>query len=235
MSESKFETISSLVDNYRANSDENSVNKALDDILKDEDLTSTWQSYHLIGDVMREEMSDTLQLDISQQISAAIAQEATILSPINSTNINEQAAEAQSNNEEVAFTPQPNTEQSTNVISAQDRFKAKVVKLLKPVGQMAIAASAAGLMIIGVQQNSAENQLVEPLMPSQVVQTIPLSGFANPVSFNVNTEQKQQTQQMTVKEKNEQRIAQQRRFQALLIDHQQQVKLQQVPTVETEK
>ena len=234
MSESKFETISSLVDNYRATSDESSVEKALDDILKDEHLTSVWQNYHLIGDVMREEVADTLEFDISQQISDAIAQEATILSPNNSTTPNELITETYSKTSGVASEQQV-LAQSNNVISAQERFKAKVVKLLKPIGQVAIAASAAGLMIVGVQQNSADNNLVEPLIPSQVVQTVPLSGFANPVSFNVNADSNQQTQQMTAKQKNAQRIAQQRRFQALLLDHQQQVKLQQAPTIEKAK
>jgi len=234
MSESKFETISSLVDNYRATSDESSVDKALDDILKDEHLTSVWQNYHLIGDVMREEVADTLEFDISQQISDAIAQEATILSPNNSTTPNELITETYSKTSGVASEQQV-LAQSNNVISAQERFKAKVVKLLKPIGQVAIAASAAGLMIVGVQQNSADNNLVEPLIPSQVVQTVPLSGFANPVSFNVNADSNQQTQQMTAKQKNAQRIAQQRRFQALLLDHQQQVKLQQAPTIEKAK
>ncbi|TPH16562.1 sigma-E factor negative regulatory protein [Litorilituus lipolyticus] len=234
MSESKFETISSLVDNYRATSDKSSVDKALDDILKDEHLTSVWQNYHLIGDVMREEVADTLEFDISQQISDAIAQEATILSPNNSTTPNELITETYSKTSDVTSEQQA-LPQSSNVISAQERFKAKVVKLLRPIGQVAIAASAAGLMIVGVQQNSADNNLVEPLIPSQVVQTVPLSGFANPVSFNVNADSNQQTQQMTAKQKNAQRIAQQRRFQALLLDHQQQVKLQQAPTIEKAK
>ena len=61
-------------------------------------------------------------------------------------------------------------------------LKIKVVKLVKPIGQVAIAASAAGLMIIGVGQNVANNP--EIITPSQVVQTMPLAGYANPVSFN---------------------------------------------------
>ena len=48
---------------------------------------------------------------------------------------------------------------------------------------MAIAASAAaGLMIIGVQNNVAENELV---VPSQVIQTMPFAGVADPVSYNL--------------------------------------------------
>jgi len=193
MSESKFETISSLVDNYRVTDQESA--QAIDDILKDKHLSTTWQNYHLIGDVIRDEIPATLQLDLSAQIASAIADEPTIIAPNLS---NEKSNEATSVN-----------------------LKAKVIQLFKPVGQLAIAASAAGLMIIGVQQNVADNN--EIIMPTQVVQTKPLGGFANPVSFNYQQNSKSKQQAAL-----EQRIEQQRRFQALLSDHQQQIKLSAV-------
>ncbi len=189
MSESKFETISSLVDNYRA-TDQKSE-QAIDEILKDEHLLETWQSYHLIGDVIRDEIPQTLQLDLSAQIASAIADEATVLAPNKS---------------------------SSKVDSG---IKAKVIQLFKPVGQLAIAASAAGLMIVGVQQNTADTN--EVITPNQIVQTKPFGGFANPVSFNYSQNTKSQQQAVL-----EQRIEQQRRFQALLSDHQQQIKLSAV-------
>lgn len=193
MSESKFETISSLVDNYRV-ADQKSV-QAIDDILKDEHLSNTWQSYHLIGDVIRDEIPPTLQLDLSAQIASAIADEPTIIAPH-------------------LTTKEASNQNATGL-------KAKVIQLFKPVGQLAIAASAAGLMIIGVQQNTAD--INEVIMPSQIVQTKPLGGFANPVSFNYQQNTKSQQQAAL-----EQRIEQQRRFQALLSDHQQQIKLSAV-------
>ena len=189
MSESKFETISSLVDNYRV--PEQTSEQAIDDILKDEHLSNTWHKYHLIGDVMRDEAPAELNLDLSAQIAAAIADEPTVLAP------------------------------KTAQTSVKTAIKAKVVQLMKPVGQLAIAASAAGLMIVGVQQNTADNN--EIITPSQIVQTKPLAGFANPVSFNYQQNSKSQQQAAL-----EQRIEQQRRFQALLSDHQQQVKLSAV-------
>ena len=189
MSESKFETISSLVDNYRA-SDQQSE-QTIDGILKDEHLSNTWQSYHLIGDVIRDEIPQVLQLDLSAKIAAVIEDEPTILAPSQSSN------------------------------KVESGIKAKVIQLFKPVGQLAIAASAAGLMIIGVQQNTADTN--EIITPSQIVQTKPLGGFANPVSFNYQQNTKSQQQAAL-----EQRIEQQRRFQALLSDHQQQIKLSAV-------
>lgn len=189
MSESKFETVSSLVDNYRA--PEQDTEQVIDDILADENLSKTWQQYHLIGDVIRDEVPQSLQLDLSAQIAEAIADEPSILAP-NAT---------------------------SKVTNKPNGFKAKVVQLMKPVGQLAIAASAAGLMIIGVQQNTADTN--EVITPSQVVQTKPLAGFANPVSYNYSQNSQTQQKQAVL----EQRIEQQRRFQALLSDHQQQVKL----------
>lgn len=183
MSESKFETVSQLVDNYQQ-SDE-----AFDALIEDEQLSDTWDRYHLIGDIIRGEVNTNLSRDLSADIANAIASEPTVLAPVN---------------------------KSTNSTT----LKAKVVKLFKPVGQMAIAASAAGLMILGVQQNVAQNDVV---MPNQVVQTIPLAGVAEPVSLNFQQRPDKNAQRQAYFE-------QQRRFQALLSDHQHQIKLK--PMVE---
>jgi len=193
MSESKFEVISSLVDNYRATDHESE--QAIDEILKDEHLSETWRNYHLIGDVIRDEIPSTLQLDLSAQIADALQDEPTILAP-------------------------KHTE-----VKPSGTFKAKVIQLAKPFGQLAIAASAAGLMIIGVQQNTTGDN--EIITPNEIVKTRPLAGFANPVSFNYQQPVKPQKQAAV-----EQKIDQQRRFQALLSDHQQQVKLSAAKTSE---
>jgi len=92
------------------------------------------------------------------------------------------------------------------------------VNLFKPVGQFAIAASAAGLMIVGVQQNVAQNDpQYDRITPSQVVQTVPFGGVADPVSFNYQQPNRNAQRQAY--------LEQQRRFQALLSDHQRQIKL----------
>ena len=74
MSETKSESISSLVDNYSPSTDDSVSAHLVDNMLKDEHLSSTWQNYHLIGDVLRDEVPQSLQLDLSKTISAAIAQ-----------------------------------------------------------------------------------------------------------------------------------------------------------------
>jgi sigma-E factor negative regulatory protein RseA len=181
MSENKFETVSLLVDNYRQDDD------AFKALIEDEQLSDTWERYHLIGDALRGEVSTNLPLDLSASIASAIADEPTVLAP-------------------AAQKATPKTTRKT--------IKTKVIQLFKPLGQMAIAASAAGLMILGVQQNSAENDVI---VPNQVVQTVPL-GIANPVSLNFQQPKQESTQKQAY-------IEQQRRFQALLSDHEHQVKL----------
>ena len=111
MSESKFELISSLVDNCSLSIDKVVTNKSIDDILKDDELSAKWQNYHLIGDVLRDEVPTSLQLDLSSQIADAISQEATILSP----NTSKTSDEILTNNDFV-------NENETNVVQAGNRF-----------------------------------------------------------------------------------------------------------------
>ena len=181
MSENKFEAVSSIVDNDQQN------DELFDEILNDSHLSATWQRYHLMGDVMRGETSDVINLDLSSEIAAAIAEEPTVLAPRSGINF-------------------------------AGKLKAKVVQFAKPFGQMAIAASAAGLMVMGVQQNTADSDTLLPV--NQVVKTVPFGGIAEPVSLNF-----QQTSRSSEKQAF---VEQQRRFQALLSDHQQQIKLSSV-------
>jgi sigma-E factor negative regulatory protein RseA len=177
MNESKFETVSSLVDNHQL------TDVDINEVVKDNHLSATWDRYHLIGDVMRNDVPEALQLDLSNKISNAIAEEPTVLSPAPAKPLIEVV-------------------------------KAKIIQFSKPFGQLAIAASAAGLMVLGVQQNVADT---DTIMPSPVASTSPLAGFAAPVSYNV--------QQPNVLSQKQAYIEQQRRFQALLSDHKQQIKL----------
>lgn len=178
MSESKFETVSSCVDNFQHNEN------AFDEIINDEHLSTTWDRYHLIGDVLRNDTPDILQLDLSNEIAKAIADEPTVLAP-----------------------------KTINFLML--KLKAKVVEFAKPFGQLAIAASAAGLMVLGVQSNVEQNN--ETILPSQIVKTIPMAGIAEPVSLNF--------QKPDLATQKQAFIEQQRRFHALLSDHRQQIKL----------
>ena len=215
MSEIKSESLSSLVDNYSPSTDSNISGHLVDSILKDDELAKTWQNYHLIGDVLRDEVPESLQLDLSETIAEAIAQEATILSPNSSTHAVEPS---------LSITEDDKTSSTVNkIVDARARFKAKIANFAKPIGQVAIAASAAVLMIVGVQTNVADQSIT----PNPIVQTVPLSGYANPVSFSLQSppvEQNYQTKIQAQEAIAAERVAQQRRLQALLKDHNQQVK-----------
>ena len=176
MSEEKFETISSLADSYQLD------DKSIEEIVNDHEQSEQWSRYHLIGDVMRDEVPEAIDTELSMRIADAIAQEPTVLAPVSKPSIS-------------------------------SKVKAKVVSFIKPMGQVAIAASAAGLMVIGVQQNVAQNDVSAP---SQLMQTKPLIGTAQPVSLNYQQPDRKSQQQVMVE--------QQRKFQALLQDHKQQVK-----------
>jgi len=159
-----------------------------DEISKDSRLSDTWERYHLMGDIIRNDVPTSLQLDLSAQIAAAIESEPTILAP--------KVAAIKSN-------------------SFVKELKGRVIQFAKPFGQIAIAASAAGIMVLSVQQsNVAKNDIK---LPQQIIQTNPFGGSAEPVSFNY--------QQADRKSPKQAYIQQQRRFQALLSDHHQQIKL----------
>ncbi|MFT5756614.1 MAG: sigma-E factor negative regulatory protein RseA [Alteromonadaceae bacterium] len=189
MSESKFETVSSCVDNYQQNDE--TFDEAFDSISKDSHLSSAWERYHLMGDIMRNDAPVAMQFDLSAQIAAAIDSEPTVLAPKAS---------------------------ATKTKSFINELKGRVIQFAKPFGQLAIAASAAGIMVLGVQQNNMVNNDIT--VPQQVIQTNPFGGVAEPVSFNY--------QQAERKLQKQAYIQQQIRFQALLADHHQQVKLNSV-------
>lgn len=177
MSENKFEALSALLDQQQVDS------SVLDDVKDDDKLSDAWGRFHLIGDVMRGETADFVDLDLSDDIAVAIAAEPTLLAPQVKTTM-------------------------------QQRIKAKVVDFVKPAGQFAIAASAAGLMVLGVQQ--ANMQEDSAVVPTQVIQPSPF-GVADPVSYNFETQ--------SVSNQRRANYERQQRLKAIFSDHQMQIKL----------
>ncbi|TRX54533.1 sigma-E factor negative regulatory protein [Thalassomonas sp. M1454] len=108
--------------------------------------------------------------------------------------------------------------------SVSQKVKAKVVQLGKPLGQFAIAASAAGLMILGVQQANNPDDMTA--VPAQVWQPLPMGGVADPVSYNYS----RQDTALPSQQKRAQ-IERQQKLQAILADHQMQTKLNSKATV----
>ncbi|MBW0294929.1 RseA family anti-sigma factor [Shewanella xiamenensis] len=134
-----------------------------------------WRNYHLIGDAMRGELPQTMALDLSASIAAAIELEPAIVSP---------QAKAP-----IAITEQVTTD------------KNRVVPLFKQFGQYAIAATVAMFAIVGVQ--NVNQTADDAASPSPVLVTRPLMGSASPVSLQ--TGPVQQNQSYTNDQMNEQR------------------------------
>lgn len=134
-----------------------------------------WRNYHLIGDAMRGELPQTMALDLSASIAAAIELEPAIVSP---------QAKAP-----IAITEQVTTD------------KNRVVPLFKQFGQYAIAATVAMFAIVGVQ--NVNQTADDAASPSPVLVTRPLVGSASPVSLQ--TGPVQQNQSYTNDQMNEQR------------------------------
>lgn len=119
-----------------------------------EELNDTWERYHLVGETLRNETPASLDLGFADRISAAIAEEPTIIAP------------------DTSAQPKP---------AAEPTSTGKVIPLLGRFGQYGIAASVAAAMVIGVQQYSADQAAEQPL---PVLQTMPVGGYHAPVSLH---------------------------------------------------
>lgn len=86
------------------------------------ELKQDFERYHLIGDVMRDEIPQTLDLDFATKVAAAIESEPTILAP------------------------------KAKVTDKLKGKQAEVIPLFGKLTQYGIAASVAAALVIGVQQ-----------------------------------------------------------------------------------
>ncbi|MGZ9897538.1 sigma-E factor negative regulatory protein [Shewanella gaetbuli] len=155
----------------------------------DADSHEQWQRYHMIGDTMRGELPESIDLDITANIAAALELEPTIIAP-------------------QAIAPQENDEQKQSNL---DSKPSNVVSLFKQVGQYAIAASVALVAIVGVQSYNQEPDVESPL---PVFNTRPLVGSVSPVSLQTGPVVKQQHDFTE-----EQVLEQRRRINAYIQDH----------------
>lgn len=161
-----------------------------------------WRNYHVIGDAMRGELPQTMALDLSASIAAAIELEPAIVSP-------------QVSAPDVTAAPQQ---------VAVNAGQSRVVPLFKQFGRYAIAATVAMFAIVGVQNF---NQTADDAAsPSPVLITRPLVGSASPVSLQ--TGPVQQNQSYTNDQMNEQR----RRINTYIQDHMLQQRLNTGAVVE---
>ncbi|WP_372869674.1 sigma-E factor negative regulatory protein [Shewanella sp.] len=97
--------------------------QTLAELAADTDSRAQWQRYHLIGDAMRGDIPESLHLDLSSRIAAALEAEPVILAP-----------------------------QTTQTNSGAQQQKALVVPFMRQLGQYGIAAAVALMAVVGVQQ-----------------------------------------------------------------------------------
>lgn len=91
-------------------------------------------------------------------------------------------------------------------------WQRRLQPVLRQAGQLAVAASVAALVVVGVQQFNRQPQDLS----SPILETRPFGGSAAPVSMSLPLSPSEQAQQAA---------EQRRRLQAYLKDHQQQVRL----------
>ncbi len=133
--------------------------QAIAELASDKASHEKWRNYHMIGDAMRGELPQTLNLDLSARIADAIEQEPTIMAP---TPSREEATEQQ-------------------VAAKVSGDSVKVVPFYKQFGQYAIAATVAVMAIVGVQnmnQTAGDTDITSPALVTR-----PLIGSASPVSY----------------------------------------------------
>lgn len=175
----------------------------LEQLSNESALADTFARYHLYGDALRNDLPTYLDLDLSDNILAALADEAP-----HSLSITANTELPSSANDHAH---QPSAEPESNVVRP---VFGRVAPMLRYAGQFAIAASVSAALILGVQQYSQQD------MQSPVLNTVPLSGSATPVSLNYSTQTQQPTHEQAL-------LEQQRRIHELLMDHELQQRLRQ--------
>jgi sigma-E factor negative regulatory protein RseA len=104
--------------------------RMLEQLANSGELKRTFEHYHLIGNVMRDELPVQLDLGFADKVAAAIELEPTIIAP------------------------------KAKVGGTQQAMLAKVIPFVGKFGQYGIAASVAVALVIGVQQlNIADSAL----------------------------------------------------------------------------
>ncbi|MEZ9337847.1 RseA family anti-sigma factor [Vibrio splendidus] len=152
--------------------DGETIDKALIvDLESDQESMDTWQSYHLIGDVMRGDSPETPEWNIANSVAAALD--------------NERAHSAMPNLHQVHGEPtvapieeQPKPQQAKRQLPAW----------LQQFGQVAVAACVSLAVVLGVQQYGGSDPAAPEQLP--VLQTIPFAGSAEPVSLTRDSVEK---------------------------------------------
>ncbi|MCG9556141.1 MULTISPECIES: RseA family anti-sigma factor [Vibrio] len=179
--------------------DGETIDKALIvDLESDQESMNTWQSYHLIGDVMRGDAPETKDWNIADSVAAELEAEPAHSAMPNLHQVNVEPTVA-------PIEEQPKPQQAKRQLPAW----------LQQFGQVAVAACVSLAVVLGVQQYGGSDPAAPEQLP--VLQTIPFAGSAEPVSLTRDSVSK------PVSEANLQE--QRKRVHALLEDYELQLRL----------
>ncbi|SHF56895.1 sigma-E factor negative regulatory protein RseA [Vibrio gazogenes DSM 21264] len=179
----------------------------ISDLSQDHEGLETWRNYHMIGDVMR---GDTPQgeWDIASRVALALEDE-----PIHRKDLAYEQHNTE-NPDTLTITPlesQPSPKQSRRQLPAW----------LGQLGQVAVAACVSLVVIVGVQQyqtgDGVDGERVADNGQLPVLQTVPLSGTAEPVSLTRDSMMRHTTENSAQEQR--------RRVNAMLQDYELQLKL----------
>ena len=145
--------------------DGETIDKALIvDLESDQESMNTWQSYHLIGDVMRGDAPETKNWNIADSVAAALEDEPAHSAMPNLHQVNVEPTVA-------PIEEQPKPQQAKRQLPAW----------LQQFGQVAVAACVSLAVVLGVQQYGGSDPAAPEQLP--VLQTIPFAGSTEPVSL----------------------------------------------------
>ena len=152
--------------------DGETIDKALIvDLESDQESMDTWQSYHLIGDVMRGDAPETQDWNIANNVAAALEAEPAHSAMPNLHQVNVEPTVA-------PIEEQPKPQQAKRQLPAW----------FQQFGQVAVAACVSLAVVLGVQQYGGSDPAVPEQLP--VLQTIPFAGSAEPVSLTRDSVEK---------------------------------------------
>ena len=168
----KSEQLSALIDNEIV--DHEVVDEQLlDELIADELQQAKFSRYHLIGDVIRGEVSEPfINIDVSQKVMAEIKEQSPSAKVMRL---------------------------DTSVNKVQSPENSNIISFVKRFGQYAVAASVAGVVVVATLVTSPP-AIENSDAGLEVLNTVPFGGAVAPVSLQA-TKYKQSKQ--AIKEHNE--------------------------------
>ena len=144
-------------------------------LCQDAELQESWEDFHTIRSIMRQESNVVLGADFTAKMESLIATE-----------------EIQVPN---AMTPQPLPQEVENT-----PFMQKLKAWFMPITQVAVAASVCLVAVLGVQSFNAKST-VQSAVDAPVLQTLPFNNGVQEVSYNAPSKDVMTAEQLEQKNK----------------------------------